>query len=218
MFPVGLVPLILVILVAVMALIILTIPLDLQLSGSRKEGAASLHLYACWSIFGLGYEFRQQGGRINLLMSGQTVYSREIVPSPGRAGIPLRPRADFRKLSSQICIIQVLLPGILRILGALKRYGRFRGLSCDLVIGTGRAADTGLVFGIFSAVRPLLMVSPKVSLSLRPVFDREVLEGDCRIDFRLERPLVIIALFLRLALSPRTWKLLKKCRNGGIRS
>lgn len=218
MFPVGLIPLILVIIPAVVAFLIFTIPLDLCMALSRRNGLASLSLSACWSIYGLGYYYRQQGGEVHLLLSGKTVYSREIGPSPGKAQMARRPKADFRDVFSQICIIQALLPGILRILGALRRHGRFRGLSCDLYVGTGRAAETGLIFGIFSAVRPLLMVSPKVSLSLQPVFDREVLEGDCRIDLRLDRPLVIIALFLRLALSPGTWKLLKKCRDGGIRS
>jgi Protein of unknown function (DUF2953) len=215
MFPMVLIPLILAIIPAIIAFIIYITPLDLCVLASRRSGLVYLSLSACWSIFGLGYSYTQGGGRMHLLMSGKSIYSREISQAPRVASKMRRPETGARTLLSQICIIQALLPGILRILRAFPRYGRFQRLSCNLVFGTGKPAETGLIFGIFSAVRPILMLSPRVSLSLEPVFDQEILEGNCRIDLRLNRPLVVISLILRLVLSPGTLRILKKCRSGG---
>jgi hypothetical protein len=215
MFPMVLIPLILVIILATVIFIIFMTPLDLCILASRRSGPVALSLSACWSVFGLGYSYTKKGGRVHILLSGRSIYNREISEA-SKASLKIRkPGTEIRTLISLICIIQALMPGILRILRALKRHGRFRRFSCDLLFGTGRPAETGLIFGIFSAMRPILMISPRVSLSLEPVFDKEILEGDCRIDFRLNRPLVIISLILRLVLSPGTWRILKKCRSGG---
>ena len=215
MFPMVLIPLILAIILAIVAFIMYITPLDLCIFVSRRSGLVSLSLSAYWSIFGLGYSYTQRGGRVHLLMSGKSVYTRDISQAPKSALKIQRPGTGVRTLFSQICIIQALMPGIMRIIRALKRHGRFRRLSCNLVLGTGSPAETGLIFGIFSAMRPILMISPRVSLSLEPVFDKEILEGDCRIDLRLNRPLIIVSLILRLVLSPGTWRILKKCRSGG---
>lgn len=217
MFPMVLIPLILVIILAVIAFIVFMTPLDLHVAASRRTGSVFLSLSACWSIFGLVYSYTQGEGRVLLLMSGKSIYSSEISQAPKGVLKIQRPETGVRNLFSQICIIQALLPGILRIIRALKRHGRFRRFSCNLVLGTGSPAETGLIFGIFSAVRPILMISPRVSLSLEPVFGEETLEGDCRIDLRLNRPLIIISLILRLVLSPGTWRILKKCGGGGVR-
>jgi Protein of unknown function (DUF2953) len=215
MFPMVLIPLILVIIFTIVFLIIFLIPLDLCVLASRRSGPVALSLSASWSIFGLGYSYTKKGGKVDLILSGRSIYSREISEAP-EASLKIRkPGSEIRTLISLICIFQALLPGVLRIFRALKRHGRFRRFSCNLIFGTGRPAETGLIFGIFSAVRPILMISPRVSLSLEPVFDKEILEGDCRIDLRLNRPLIIISLILRLVFSPGTWRILKKCRSGG---
>jgi hypothetical protein len=212
-----LIPLILAIIFSIVAFIIYITPLDLCIFASRRNGPVFLALSAYWSIFGLGYSYTHRGGRVHLLMSGKSIYCWNISQAPKSVLQIQRPRTGVRTLFSQICIIQALLPGILRIIRALKRHGRFRRLSCNLVVGTGSPAETGLIFGIFSAVRPILMISPRVSLSLEPVFDKETLEGDCRIDLRLNRPLVVISLILRLVLSPEILRGLKKCRSGVVR-
>jgi hypothetical protein len=210
-----LIPLIIAIILAIVAFIIFMTPLDLSVIASKRSGPASLSLIARWSIFGLGYSYTQKAGHMQLLMSGKSIYSREISPGPKGALKIRRSGAEVRTMISQICIIQALLPGILRILRPLKRHGRFRSLCCNLVLGTGSPVETGLIFGIFSAVRPILMISPRVSLSLEPVFNKEILEGDCRVDLRLNRPFIVISLILRLVLSPGMWRILKKCQSGG---
>jgi hypothetical protein len=77
-------------------------------------------------------------------------------------------------------------------------------------VGLQNPADTGVVFGFFSAIRPLLFPCDRISLSMTPVFDREILEGQIMADFRISQPLFIPVLMLRLAMKPGTRRLIRK--------
>ncbi len=210
MLPPVLIPFILIAIVAVIAFLIFTIPLNLSLLIEHTGGSAVLMVLAGWSIISLKITYTTGKGAIELLFSGKSIYRKAIKP-PAEAEIP-EGAMNIRGVISLIQSIADLWPGILRILKALKRHTRFRTLACSLLLGTGSPATTGLIFGVFSAVRPFLMTSDRVSLFLEPVFDREVLEGKCRLDLMLQYPLVIIALALRLFISPGISNRMKRIR------
>jgi hypothetical protein len=201
MLPPLLIPVILIAVLAGVALLILIVPLDLSFLIEFAGGSAVLATIAVWSILFLKISYREGNGILEIGFLGIPLYRKVIVPGP--PSVPEAPEwaADVRAVPSLIQAISVLLPGIIRIFRTLKRLTRFRRLSCDLLLGTGSPAVTGLIFGAFSAVRPLLMVSERVSLSFQPVFDREVMEGTCRIDLRIRYPMIVIALLFRFVLS-----------------
>jgi hypothetical protein len=45
---------------------------------------------------------------------------------------------------------------------------------------------------------------------MKPIFDREILEGHVMADFRISRPLFIPALMLRLAMKPQARRLIRR--------
>jgi len=210
MLPPVLIPFILIAILALIAYLIFTIPLQLSLLIEHAGGSAVLMILAGWSIMCLKISSVNGKGSIELLFSGKSIYRKAIKPP---AGAEIQEGAmNIRVAISLIQSIPDLWPGILRILKALKRHTRLQRLVCSLLLGTGSPATTGLIFGVFSAVRPFLMFSDRVSLSLEPVFDHEVLEGKCRLDMVLRYPLVIIALTLRLFISRRIWDRMKHIR------
>jgi hypothetical protein len=201
MFPPSLIPVILIAVLAGIALLIFIVPLDLSFLIEFSGRSAVLMIVAVWSIIFLKISYREGNRILEIGFLERTLYRKVIVPGP--PSVPEIPElaADVRAVPSLIQALTELWPGIIRIFSALKRHIRFRGLSCDLLLGTGSPALTGLIFGAFSAVRPLLVVCDRVSLSLQPVFDREVLEGTCRIDLRIRYPLTMIVLLFRFFLS-----------------
>jgi hypothetical protein len=213
MLPPALIPIIIIAVLAGTALLIFTVPFDLSFLIENCGGSGVLMVLVGWSIVCLKIAYTGGKGTIEIMFSGKSVYRKVISAPTAVAEIP-EGAVSIRAVVSLLQAISVLWPGILRIFMAMKRQIRFQRLSCDLRLGTGSPATTGLIFGAFSAVRPLFMIDDRVSLSVTPIFDREVLEGKCRFDLILHHPLIIIALILRLFLSPGLWVRMKRIRQG----
>jgi hypothetical protein len=207
-----LIPFIIIAVLAVIAILIFSIPLDISVSIERGEESAGVIFFAGWSIWGLKFLYSEGRGTVELLVSGKAFYKKTILPGPSKVPEVLRGTWDIRSAISMIQGISALLPGILRMLRALKHHTRVHHLSGNLVLGTGSPAETGLIFGIFSAIRPILMVSDRVSLTLEPVFDRKVLEGTFRLGLRVDKPLIMIVLGFRLFVSSEGLATMKRAR------
>jgi hypothetical protein len=205
-----LIPLLLVMIIVAAISLMYLIPLDLSLILERQTTVTTLYASATWCIFSLGVNYRNGTGCINLLLGGKTVWTRSIKP-PVRAGKPPEPW-DYRIAADLFREILILKPGVFRIIRAFFRHTRIRKLACDIRFGLSRPAVTGMIFGCYTAIRPLVMQDGRVSLSASPVFDRELLEGSCRCDLRVDRPLVVPALVIRLFLNPRSWHLVSFAR------
>jgi hypothetical protein len=202
MFPTLLIPIIVIVFVTLVALLTLAVPLEFSLSAKCFGKKVALSALVSWSVFRVKIVYAAGKIDIELLLFQKKVYRKSVEPS-------LTPeiKIDYSEIHaamSRINSIRAVWPGILRVLNAMKRQTRFRRLSYDFVFGTGSPAATGLVFGIFSAIRPTLMASDRISMSLRPVFDREVVEGTIQLEMHLERPLIVMVLLVRLFLYPET--------------
>ena len=73
----------------------------------------------------------------------------------------------------------------------------FQEIRGNMVVGFRNPAETGIFYGWYSALLPILMVS-RISLDVTPVFDRQVLEGNIMAKVRIDRPLVLVAAMARL--------------------
>jgi len=60
-------------------------------------------------------------------------------------------------------------------------------LSCDLTLGLGNPASTGICYGIYYAVKGMLSPLQQVSLVMRPEFTSQVIEGKATLDITVRR-------------------------------
>jgi hypothetical protein len=191
--------------IAAVIYLIFLIPLDISLVFERQDRAVSLYASASWCLFSIRMGYRNGNGVLDVMIGKTRIWSQAIEPG-ARAGEP-RGAWDFKTTGELLKEILIFKPGVMRIIRALVRHTRLRRLICDIRFGLSSPAATGMAFGCYTAIRPFIMQDSRVSLSASPVFDRELLEGSCRCDLRVDRPLVIPALVIRLFLSPRTWHL-----------
>ncbi len=200
----------LILLITAIISIIYIIPLDISLIIERQGTVALLYAGATWSIFSCAVDYRDGAGSFNLLLGGKRIWRRPLEPLV-RAGEPAVPW-DFGTATGLIRKILLLGPGVMRIIRALLRHTRIRRLSCNVRFGISSPAITGMLFGWYAALRPLLMRDDRVSLFAEPVFDRDLFEGSCRCDFRIDRPGVIPALVIRLLLDHWSWSIVRYAR------
>jgi hypothetical protein len=84
------------------------------------------------------------------------------------------------------------LPDMLRLIGEVAgslSFSRFRG---QLLLGLAGPAATGRLYGYWTALRYAVPADDRISFTLTPVFDREILEGEGELVLLLHRPLRII--------------------------
>jgi len=205
-----LIPLLLMLIIAAAISFLYLIPLDISLLLEHQSTVTTLFASVSWCIFSGGVTYRNGTGALDLLLGGKRVWTHPIEP-PARRGEPAE-AWDVGIAADLFREILMLRPGVMRIIRALFRHTHIRRLTCDIRFGLSSPAVTGMVFGCYAAIRPLVMQDKRVSLSASPVFDRELLEGSCRLDLRVERPLVVPALIIRLFLDPRAWHLVRSAR------
>jgi hypothetical protein len=168
--------------IAAVIYLIFLIPLDISLVFERQDRAVSLYASASWCLFSIRMGYRNGNGVLDVMIGKTRIWSQAIEPG-ARAGEP-RGAWDFKTTGELLKEILIFKPGVMRIIRALVRHTRLRRLICDIRFGLSSPAATGMAFGCYTAIWPFIMQ-----------------------DRRVDRPLVIPALVIRLFLSPRTWHL-----------
>jgi len=173
------------------------IPVIAQIACERTPESKYLLIQASWGFFGA--RTRMEGGvsRQEFLIGTRPLYSRTVkgvetrVPEVGE---------ELQKTSFSIrrvhCLLQLIQP-LSHLLGKLLRSMTFQEIRGNMVVGFRNPAETGIFYGWYSALLPILMVS-RVCLDITPVFDRQVLEGDIMAKVRIDRPLLLILAMARL--------------------
>jgi hypothetical protein len=210
-------PFIIVAFLALVAFFIYRSPLDLKIVMERTSTSTALMLSASWSALTVESTYTGGEGSLSLFFLGKMVIRREISQ-----------KTEIRKRQERVSgpsiglepVLRILPPGsdMVRFMRAILRHLSIRMIEGAFTVGLQNPADTGMVFGFFSAVRPLLFPCTRISLSMTPVFDREILEGRVMADLRIREPLFIPVLVLRLAMKPGTRRLIRKVssRKAGI--
>jgi hypothetical protein len=201
-------PCIIIAFLALVAFLIYRAPLDLQIVLERTSTSTALMLSASWSAFTVKSTYAGGEGSLSLFFLKKKVIRREISQIP-----EIRKRREKVSGSSlglePVLQILPLGPDLIRFMRAILRHLSIRKIEGAFTVGLQNPADTGVVFGFFSAIRPLLFPCDRISLSMKPVFDREILECHGMADFRISQPLFIPVLLLRLAMKPHARRLIR---------
>lgn len=217
MNPSVLFPFIIVALLALAAYLIYRTPLDLQIEIERTGTRSVLMLSARWSALTLKSTYSGGERSVSLFFLGKKMVRKEGFKKPEVGKRPERISGADIGLDR---VVQSLPPGseILRFLRAVSRHLTIRRIEGAFSLGLRNPAETGVLFGCFTAIRPFLIPSDRISLSMHPVFDREILEGHVMANVRISEPLFIPALMLRLAMTPGARRLIRRVssRKAGI--
>ncbi len=153
----------------------------------RKETAVSVS----WLIVCVRQVYADGKTRTDVVVAGHIL--RSLQPENNDDQVHAREPAPSNEPDNlpQILLLMPLLAG--PVVDFCCRF--FRLVSIDSVRGTMRIglADpvlTGMVYGWYCAVRPLLAYS-RIFLDITPVFDRNVLEMDLEMRWDLRHPLML---------------------------
>lgn len=202
-------PFIIVLFLALVVFFIYRSPLDLQIVMERTGTSTGFRVSASWSVLTAKSTYIGGIGSVSLFFLGKKIIHRELSKKSG----VLKSHGIVPGLQIlQDHVFQTLLLGsdVLRFLTAIFHHLTVRRIEGTVTVGLRNPADTGILFGCFSAVRSLLFPCNRISLSMKPVFDREILEGHVMADFRISEPLFIPVLMFRLAMKPRARHLIRR--------
>jgi len=208
MYSAALLPFVITGCAAAVALLLYRTPLDLQVLLEQHDGPARIAATAQWSFLAVRGVMCEGSASLSLCISGKVVVEQLISPTPG-----VRPGEQRPGAALDLGLLRYS-PGIARIARALIRHLAIRKIEGNIMLGLRNPADTGIIYGFFSAVRPLIQMDKRVSLSLQPAFDREVFTGRLTADLRIERPLVIPVLVFTCILLPGRFRMIREYSSG----
>ena len=182
------------------ALALFFIPVIVEAALGLAPGSGHALLRVSWGLFGARVRREGRETRIEWLFGGRPVRSRVLEgkrPADGRPVGKGTPLTLFARVRILLRLAGPVFSFGWRVLGATtleEVRGRLR-------VGLGDPADTGMLFGGYCALAPLLG-GDRVCLQVTPVFDRQVLDGEISARFRIDRPLILAAAGVRLYLNP----------------
>jgi hypothetical protein len=189
------------------------IPVIAQIACERTPESKYLLIQASWGF--LGARTRMEGGesRQEFLIGKRPLYSRTMKDMEVRAQeAGEEPQKTFFSIRRVHCLLHLIQP-ISHLLGELLRSMSLQEIRGNLIVGFRNPAETGIFYGWYSALLPILMVS-RVCLEVTPVFDRQVLEGDIMAKVRIDRPLLLILAMVRLSMDRDVRTALSGLREG----
>lgn len=188
---------------ALCILLVYRIPLRFRVRAEHRIDMTLVSAALSWGVIGVRASWT--GGPLRLaLEAGERAILVRDIPVPTASTIPERPGTPGKEEGRVPSQLAGMVPHAGRILRILSRSVSLERMDLKLTFGLGRAADTGRLFGWYSALRPLILLSRRISMEVTPDFSRVVMEGSLELGFRLDRPLEFLIRVGRLLLETRT--------------
>lgn len=200
-------------LILALSLCLLFIPVVVQCAVSRTPGSTYALLQASWGCIGARARAEGPASRLEWLFLDRPVRTQPLGGGETPGGEPaeeLVPSSLLPRVRAFVRLIRPLSSFGGRFLSSIS-LEEIRG---QVQVGLGDPVETGVIFGWYCALLPLLRGN-RIELSVRPVFDRQVLDGEIRARLRINRPLLILAAAAGLWLDPGVRTAFSKLRGGG---
>ncbi|OPX66793.1 MAG: hypothetical protein A4E37_01783 [Methanoregulaceae archaeon PtaB.Bin056] len=193
-----------VLVLASLELLAYAVPIRIRLQADFANDRGSAFISACWLCLGVRCTLSREGPAFHLLLGGVLL---PLPASPGRDAPGSLGREDNTlqepqalTISSYIQTAVKYLPEIISFARTTLRSLSFKRLDCRAVVGLSGPAETGMLYGYFWAVRPLLCRNGRTNLELIPDFTKEHLEGHLELDAGISYPFTLVARLARLYL------------------
>jgi hypothetical protein len=156
------------------------VPADVSIVYEREAGEHSARLLVTWWIISIRSGPKDPDAADLCLLGRRVLRLHRDHRGPGGA-------SHLEDLARRTGAILPLIPDIMRILRATIRLRR---CDCRLTFGLASPAATGCLYGWLCAIKGALYCFPRLNFTLRPVFDRQVLDVRASLVFRLRYPLI----------------------------
>jgi hypothetical protein len=168
-------------------------------------GGPSADLQTRWGVLGIAIRPGDET-EIRISLVGRTILSRRLKPKPAAPPeripeipeIPIPVEKEERIGPSPLEVVRKLYaawPYLKKPLLTGLRSLHLEYLTCTLRLGFDDPATTGEVYGQFWALKGMLSPIERLSLTMTPFFDREVIEGTGLLCIAVRRPLLILLAF-----------------------
>jgi len=199
-------------LLLILLLSLFLIPVIARVALGKTSESGYYLVQASWGWIGARTRGDGGGSRQEFLLGDYPLYTRTVKAgeaAPEKRKEPGKPRSLIKRA-----------PHLLRLIRPLSHQGgkilhrmTLEEIRGRMMIGFPDPAQTGILFGWYCAIHPLLRCH-QVHLEITPVFDRTLLEGEVMARVRIDRPLLIILAMARLFLDRDVRAALSGLREG----
>lgn len=177
------------------------LPLRFLVSFARGEQREETSMTVFWSILSFCMTTAHGRQEYGILLLGHMVF-RHCSPAaaPARAGSC---NLDEKTVAPEdlVSLVQSLIEPVTRVISLVFRQSSFEEVRGKVRIGLGDPVATGMLYGGFCATRYILDAL-RIFIDLQPVFDRNVIEVDLDMRFRVRHPLRIMTAVMCVARAP----------------
>lgn len=199
------------------ALILYVVPLRFLVRFNAREHRKETMVTVSWSMVSICFKTMADQRDLVILVADHVLYTQNLSPrSPSAIPKPLQKPAptedeEIRTAEDLIPIIQHLIGPVKKIGLVLYRQSSFEDVRGTVRIGLGDPAATGMLYGGYWATR-FVFTASRIYIDLKPDFDREILEMELSVRFRIHHPLRILIAGIQVARTPDVMKIISSLR------
>jgi len=187
---------------ASLELCVYAVPIRIRLHVDCAHDRRAAFISACWLCLGVRCTLSREELSYHLLL-GDLLFPLPAFPWKATPGIEVMEDKSLEDRRAHMIpsFIQSAIkyfPDLVSIARATIRSLSFRRLDCRAVVGLSGPAETGMLYGYFWAMKPLLFSNGRTNIELVPDFTKERLEGRLELDARISRPFNLVARLARL--------------------
>lgn len=189
---------------------ILVIPLRISLSFLSSGLDTKGILTGSWLIFGLEVMVSGKDPQASVMVGRARLITRSL----STFGVPAQKQAGFSgpgRIPGIVSTLSALQGPVLDAVLDLIAHTRFDYARGTARIGLGDPSATGMVYGLYRAVKPLLPEN-RISLTIIPEFNREVCEIDITTRFHIAYPVRILVNAVKVVKHPAARQVMKNMR------
>ena len=198
---------ILLLLVVAFILCLTFIPVNINFRLEKGESLTRRVTSIVWGAVGIAYTDWDKASETRYLLFGQTIIRRRKEKKPKE-----RPKIEKGQIVKFMRLLCEAMPHFINFIKTLVKRTSIRKVQCDAQLGLSDPANTGILFGYFTALKSVLRPIERLRIRLTPVFDKQTLEGGFNIILRINYPIRIIAAAIGLFFKKPVREFMKSMR------
>jgi hypothetical protein len=155
-------------------------------------------LTVSWNILGVRISTFAGQQNVAVLAVDHVLFSRVLPPSKTARAPQDYGAEEIQSAGDLVQLVHRLIMPVTKIGTALYRQSSFEDVRGSVRIGLGDPVATGMLYGGYRATQ-FVLVASRIYLDVVPVFDRQILEVELDVRFRINHPLRILVTATRIA-------------------